>query len=349
EEEDPIGKPCYEALMHFDQPCPFCKVSQMCRDSFCEREFVSPTNHLLLLRGKLIGWNGITAHIEFVQDNTKRDRLTRQVRLSEERFRMAISMTDISVWEYDFATKSIHQSVHSKRCVGGADDIYNVPQSLIDSKHYHPDSEGEARAVFDRLAAGERIVDAELLVHDEIQDSYWWEGVRYSTVYDTNGQPLKAIAIGKDITEEKNLELRYNEALRNNDSVMANTLVSFQINLTKDLVETCIVQDPRMDNLRQFTSVTDLFASILPSVSVDREKVAGILNRDVILEEFAKGKGEFELEYCRDLGEGVDCWLHVSIRLFKHHKLGDAIGFIYTYDSHLQKMTASVMNAVVER
>ncbi|MEG0566433.1 MAG: hypothetical protein RR590_09490, partial [Hungatella sp.] len=239
--------------------------------------------------------------------------------------------------------------VHSKRCMGGADDIYNVPQSLIDSKHYHPDSEGEARAVFDRLAAGERIVDAELLVHDEIQDSYWWEGVRYSTVYDTNGQPLKAIAIGKDITEEKNLELRYNEALRNNDSVMANTLVSFQINLTKDLVETCIVQDPRMDNLQQFTSVTDLFASILPSVSVDREKVAGILNRDVILEEFAKGKGEFELEYCRDLGEGVDCWLHVSIRLFKHHKLGDAIGFIYTYDSHLQKMTASVMNAVVER
>ena len=200
----PIGKPCYKVLMRRDSPCSFCHIGNIGKGDFLEREFTPEgTDLMLYMKGKLIDWNGISAHIEFIQDNTNRMRLERQIKISEERFSSTVSMSDISVWEYDFATKTIQQSVHSSRCEGGADYIENVPQSLIDSKHYHPESEKEACAIFERLIAGERVVEAELLVRDEKENSYWWERVRYSTVYDNDGKPLKAIAIGKDITMEK--------------------------------------------------------------------------------------------------------------------------------------------------
>ena len=67
-----IGKKCYKELMHLDAPCPFCKMSVMKRESFCERIFKVPYSGMdLLMKGKLINWNGIRAHVEFIMDITK--------------------------------------------------------------------------------------------------------------------------------------------------------------------------------------------------------------------------------------------------------------------------------------
>lgn len=67
-----IGKKCYKELMHMDAPCPFCKITGMKRESFCERRFKVPYSETeLLMKGKLINWNGIKAHVEFIMDITK--------------------------------------------------------------------------------------------------------------------------------------------------------------------------------------------------------------------------------------------------------------------------------------
>lgn len=62
-----LGKSCYKELMHRDSRCPFCKMEHMKQDIFSERSFQIPntTTHLLL-KGKLINWNGIKAHVEFI-------------------------------------------------------------------------------------------------------------------------------------------------------------------------------------------------------------------------------------------------------------------------------------------
>lgn len=67
-----IGKKCYKELMHLNDPCPFCKISSMKRESFCERRFKVPYSGTeLLMKGKIINWNGIKAHVEFIMDISK--------------------------------------------------------------------------------------------------------------------------------------------------------------------------------------------------------------------------------------------------------------------------------------
>lgn len=62
-----LGKKCYEELMHMDAPCPFCKMKDMKIDQFLERRFAVPkTDTILSMKGKLIKWNGIKAHVEFI-------------------------------------------------------------------------------------------------------------------------------------------------------------------------------------------------------------------------------------------------------------------------------------------
>ncbi|MEG0910262.1 MAG: diguanylate cyclase [Ruthenibacterium sp.] len=348
---DVLGMPCYHALMGFDAPCPFCSLDKLQHDTLYEREFyMQNTDTHLLLRGKLLDWNGVSAHVEFVRNDTRRALLAQQMQVEEERLRTAIAMTDISVWEYDIATKVVHQTAHSTRCSGGASVIENVPQTLIDTKHYHPDSEADALAIFDRILAGEKDVSADLRVWDDKDKLYWWERVHYTTIFDADGKPVKAIAVGKDVSEEKAAEEHYKNALLYNELAAPDTAVSFRINLTQNRIESCTVHDARTNDLRSYTVASDLFASILPRMSVDedKEKVAHLLNRDTLLNEFSKGKDEFNLEYRREFGGDVNHWLSLNIRLFKHPKNGDILGFLYTYDIHVQKMAMLVVNAVVE-
>ncbi|MDD3340571.1 MAG: response regulator, partial [Lachnospiraceae bacterium] len=67
-----VGKKCYEVLFHQEKPCKFCKIHSMNRNQFLERDFPYPINdNIYHLRGKLTDWNGIEAHIEYIEDVTQ--------------------------------------------------------------------------------------------------------------------------------------------------------------------------------------------------------------------------------------------------------------------------------------
>lgn len=62
-----LGNKCYEELMHRSSPCEFCKMDCMRMDTFFERPFVAPlSKKRLRMKGKLIVWDGIKAHVEFI-------------------------------------------------------------------------------------------------------------------------------------------------------------------------------------------------------------------------------------------------------------------------------------------
>lgn len=73
---------CYQYLMGFDEPCPFCSMAHLSTETYREREFTNPyNNRRLLMRGKLITWEGKLAHIEYLSDET--ERITARERLRE--------------------------------------------------------------------------------------------------------------------------------------------------------------------------------------------------------------------------------------------------------------------------
>lgn len=65
---------CYKVMMDLDNPCEFCKMKKMKKDRFFEREFSIRGKKVIhcRLKGRIIEWNGIKAHIEYISDETER-------------------------------------------------------------------------------------------------------------------------------------------------------------------------------------------------------------------------------------------------------------------------------------
>lgn len=79
-ERDYKGRKCYEYLLGYEKPCEFCKMNQMKEDEYLFREFQLPGRDAhFVLKGRKAEWNGRTAHVEYIYDNTlqihKRDEL----------------------------------------------------------------------------------------------------------------------------------------------------------------------------------------------------------------------------------------------------------------------------------
>ena len=53
-----------------------------------------------------------------------------------------------------------------------------------------------------KVLAGEEKVSAVLHTYDPLHKQYWWEKVCYKTVSDADGRPIKAVVVGRDITEK---------------------------------------------------------------------------------------------------------------------------------------------------
>ena len=142
---------------------------------------------------------------------------------------------------------------------------------------------------------------------------------------------------------------KYDEAVAFNSVAEPNTIVSFRLNLTQNIVEECKSKGAQTDDLKQYQTVTELFANIIPSVCIkaDKEIVKMNLNRERLLSEFKQGKTEIEIQYRRNLGDGVNRWLKVKIQITKSPISDDVIAFSYTYDVHEQMIMKQMIDSII--
>lgn len=134
---------------------------------------------------------------------------------TQELLDWAIQGYDVSMWEWDILKHTATQPIHSSRCAcTGTAEYTNFPQCLFEAQHYHEESIQTAQNLFARILAGEEQVTAVLRTYDESTHEYWWEEVRYKTIFDELHRPIKALAMGQDVTEKIEAQ-KHSEALSN--------------------------------------------------------------------------------------------------------------------------------------
>ncbi|MEA5038301.1 MAG: diguanylate cyclase [Clostridiaceae bacterium] len=135
-----------------------------------------------------------------------------QLRLSDARFRIALENSHVSIWDYDFATHSIIQAEHSLALHGDDRVILNVPHSLVAGGIVHPESAKEFVEMYHILQSGEK--QAEGVFRIRRGDSgYWYQHIRYKTIYDAHGKPYRAIGMAEDVTERYEAARQYQKEL----------------------------------------------------------------------------------------------------------------------------------------
>ena len=135
-------------------------------------------------------------------DMTRQKKTEEELRLSEERFRIATEHSDISFWTYEFARKAIVQTDISQARHGLEAVVENVPQSLVEQGHIRKDSAEAFLNMYQRLENGAKTASGDFWTYDDAKKQWWCEHIDYTNVFDENGKPIRAYAVGRNVTNE---------------------------------------------------------------------------------------------------------------------------------------------------
>jgi PAS domain S-box-containing protein len=134
----------------------------------------------------------------------------RELRLSQERFTLAMDAANEGIWDWHFDQDSVYFSPRWKQMLGYAD--HELPNIFPEwQQRVHPDDRERAKAAIDEHLAG--ITPCYELEHRLLHKngSYRWVLSRGIAVRDSSGRPYRMAGSHSDITERKQAEARLRE------------------------------------------------------------------------------------------------------------------------------------------
>jgi len=137
---------------------------------------------------------------------------TTELRESEERFRLAIQVTNDGLWERNFQTSQEFFSPRWSEIIGYSFDDPQLEHSYNSwAERIHPDDYPQVMgALADHLEKGLKY-DVEYR-HRHRTGEYRWQSSRGQAFFDASGKPLKMIGCISDITEHKRAEAALSES-----------------------------------------------------------------------------------------------------------------------------------------
>lgn len=273
--------------------------------------------------------NGQAVLNGFVTDITETNQLREQILRNEERYRIALGQTNITVWELDMQTRRV-LAPEGDGERGWAPEVFeNIPESLISLGLIHPDSVRDARTLYEKLYAGAATVQGDILVRDAPKEDWKWQRITYTTIFSAQGEPLRAVAVGEDVTRQKEAEIRYQQELDLRNSLSEGVLASSRTNLTKNRVEAMRRTDRPGEGIPPDMTYEQLLQVGLETMDNpnDRERYTALLNREALFEAFRKGEETLSVEYRRKDRQGRLIWVGATTRLVRSATSGD----LYAY------------------
>ncbi|SHK21320.1 response regulator [Hespellia stercorisuis] len=283
-----------------------------------------------------------------VMDITKQKEMEESLRLSEEKFRIATENSDVCFWTYDIKSKEIIQTPASKMRHGHQEVVTDIPNSIIQSGFVRRDSVKDFTEMYRKLEQGVKTCSADIWFRTLDEKGWWCEHIDYTSVFDKNGKPVYAYAVGKNVTSAKLSEQRYNEELEYSKAIQhENLLAKARSNITQNIVESYIAKDNLgvLEEGSPYSSGTDTMAETALTEE-QKEKMRHMLNRDRVLEAFEKGQTQFSFEYQRKAQDGSIIWVKTTVKSYKNQQTRDVMSFMYTYDINEEKIKEGIIQAV---
>lgn len=249
-------------------------------------------------------------------------------------YRTALKETHINVWEYDVKTHTLLLTESAEEHHAFKGRLGNVPQSLLDNGYVHPGSRQDLFHMYQELDGGAPHAQADILTLSRDHKSWWWERIRYTMIYDEKGEPNHAVAIGEDITRQKEAELQYMQDLQLRMAFNDNLLASFRCNLTSNFTE--YVEGKLISDIPPGMTYEELMELHNRFVATQEDvlRIKKLMNREALLQAFSLGKTMLTFEYRRLERSGRLLWVCATIRLIQDTQNGG----LYAYGA-LQDIT----------
>ncbi len=156
-------------------------------------------------------------------ENEERRRIEIMLKVSDERLRIALDATSISIFEWNLATNELQHSVGLSLMLGRPPaDTVSTPeawQALV-----HPDDLNDYRAALARQLGGSQdFIDPEYRMRTATGDWRWFYARSKTVAYNASGEPARIVGTLQDITVRKESEqaLRQSQAAARKLSLVA--------------------------------------------------------------------------------------------------------------------------------
>ena len=283
-----------------------------------------------------------------VMDVTRQKETEEALRSSEAKFRIATENSDLAFWTYDFKKKCVFQSQGAQNVHGNAPIVENVPDAVVERGDVRSDSAEAFLEMHRNMERGAKTVSGDFWFKTADRSGWWCEHIDYTTVFDEEGKPKLAYAVGKDVTAVKVAERRYQEEADYAKATQSEKLlVKVRSNISQNVVESYIARDDvgiSTDGML-YTVGTEALAQT-GFTREEQDMIRRYLDRDRVLKAFAEGDTTYSIDYQRKAHNGAVIWVNTTVKTYQNPETKDIMSFMYTYDIHEERIKDGIIRAV---
>ncbi|MBO5459892.1 MAG: PAS domain-containing protein, partial [Lachnospira sp.] len=128
-------------------------------------------------------------------------------RMQKSMMELALAQSNFRFWDYDIKTHRLYRSMAVTEQVGFSEYEDNVPERFVDMGLVHPD---DCQAYLEFYHNVQKGKNQRLAFRAIFQNGEWgWVDIAYKVFFNEEGEPVRAIGVGGDISEQKRKEQEY--------------------------------------------------------------------------------------------------------------------------------------------
>ncbi len=135
-----------------------------------------------------------------VRDISEQKKAEQKAKESEERFKFAVDVAKIGIWEFDIKTNKAWRSEHHDRIFGHERMLPEWTYEIFIS-HIVPEHKDEIEELYQNAMKSHQNLSYECKI--KTKDGFRWIQGTSKTIFDDKGRPSKLIGIVQDITDKK--------------------------------------------------------------------------------------------------------------------------------------------------
>lgn len=338
-----VGKPCYESLHGFSEPCDFCLLKTYGADEQEHEIPVSGTDLIYSTRVKEITWNGIPAYIQYIRDVTEEVENRREKERMEMYFQTLIKnlpggISVIRVQPDGSLTPEYISESFAAMTRMTVEESYQLYRGDVFAGVHPEDIESNRTKLLQFIASGQE--QAEFSVRFRRGDSgYVWIRDNLTVKRMSDGiQRLYCVYtdITKEIEKKEQFQRRYDELIQKYyKTVGPETLFVGHANISqnkilevKDYTGSCLLELLGSNRNEFFEGFSEFIVD-----EKERKAFLEMILNAPLLAAIEKDKAELNQEYFIKFPQKErGCYTRLKINLMKAPDTGEVIGILTISD-----------------
>jgi len=252
--EQEQGSNCADNLFAQVLPCDRCSLSAILYESAEKGDPIETTiraygkdSNLRWVQFRVvrIPYEGIEQPvvIAVTVDVTRLKEQEAALRESSERIRVTFNKNTHTLWEVNIPQKTFAVLNLETRSYEANSIFHDVPESLISNGFAHPFSKRELISFFDRMLGGCPEDSVALILRYFNSPIYGWAKISYHTLFDDNGNPIKAVGVFEELPDIFNEQSRFHQEQLLMETLQTKNIETLVANLTTDTISTLSSQN----------------------------------------------------------------------------------------------------------